>query len=101
MGTFKNIKSGKIQVLPALKCIKDGGDEVVFENGKCYQFDAIIFATGFRRSAHLWLQGNDCFLIKMEHQSQCIQIIGKERMGFIVLDLQEQDLLELPWMPKR
>ncbi|KAI3760057.1 hypothetical protein L1987_50446 [Smallanthus sonchifolius] len=63
MGAFKNIKSGKIQVLPALKSIKDG-DEVVFENGKCYQFDAIIFATGFRRSTQLWLEGNDCFLNK-------------------------------------
>ncbi|KAK9067658.1 hypothetical protein SSX86_011769 [Deinandra increscens subsp. villosa] len=64
MGTFKNIKSGKIQVLPAIKSIKDGGDEVVFENGKQYQFDAIIFATGFKTSTHLWLKGNDSFLNK-------------------------------------
>ncbi|XP_076892589.1 putative indole-3-pyruvate monooxygenase YUCCA10 [Bidens hawaiensis] len=64
MGVFKNIKSGKIQVLPALESIKGGEDEVVFENGKCYQFDAIIFATGFRISPHLWLQEYDLFLNK-------------------------------------
>ncbi|XP_076897551.1 putative indole-3-pyruvate monooxygenase YUCCA8 [Bidens hawaiensis] len=44
------------KVLPALKGIK-GGNEVVFEDGKCHQFDAIVFATGFKRSTHLWLQG--------------------------------------------
>ncbi|KAM0027894.1 putative indole-3-pyruvate monooxygenase [Helianthus debilis subsp. tardiflorus] len=64
MGVFENIKSGKIQVLPALKRIKSGGDEVVFENGKCYQFDTIIFATGFKTSTHLWLQGNDWYFNK-------------------------------------
>lgn len=59
VGTVKKIKSGEIQVLPTLKNIKSGGNEVVFENGKCYQFDAIVFATGFKRSTHLWLQGDD------------------------------------------
>ncbi|KAL8232805.1 hypothetical protein R6Q57_002583 [Mikania cordata] len=54
----------RIQVLPALKSIKNGGNEVVFENGKCHQFDAIIFATGFKRSTHLWLQGGDGLLNK-------------------------------------
>ncbi|KAK1412532.1 hypothetical protein QVD17_33868 [Tagetes erecta] len=63
MGTCQKIKSGEIQVLPALKSIK-GGNEAVFENGKCYQFDAIVFATGFKRSTHLWLQGGDDLLDK-------------------------------------
>ncbi|XP_024982107.1 probable indole-3-pyruvate monooxygenase YUCCA10 [Cynara cardunculus var. scolymus] len=62
VGTVKKIKSGEIEVLPRLKNIKGGGNEVVFENGKCYQFDVILFATGFKRSTHLWLQGDD-FLI--------------------------------------
>ncbi|CAI9261625.1 unnamed protein product [Lactuca saligna] len=64
VGTFKNIKSREIQVLPALRSIKGGGNEVVFENGKCHQFDVILFATGFKRSTHLWLQGYDCLLKK-------------------------------------
>lgn len=62
VGTFKKIKSGEIQVLPSLKSINDGGNEIVFENGKCHQFDAIVFATGFKRSTHLWLHGYDCLL---------------------------------------
>ncbi|KAJ9543203.1 hypothetical protein OSB04_022910 [Centaurea solstitialis] len=64
VGTIKKIKSGEIQVLPTLKNIKGGGNEVVFENGKCYQFDVILFATGFKRSTHLWLQGDDFLLNK-------------------------------------
>ncbi|KAK9067659.1 hypothetical protein SSX86_011770 [Deinandra increscens subsp. villosa] len=62
VGTLEKIKSGEIQVLPALKSIKGGGGEVVFGNGKCYQFDVILFATGFKRSTHLWLQGGDSLL---------------------------------------
>ncbi|KAI7756667.1 hypothetical protein M8C21_009649 [Ambrosia artemisiifolia] len=62
MGTTKKIKSSEIQVLPALKSIKGGGYEAVFENGRFYQFDVILFATGFKRSTHLWLQGGDCLL---------------------------------------
>ncbi|KAD4584503.1 hypothetical protein E3N88_22104 [Mikania micrantha] len=64
VGTVKKIKSGEIQVLPALKSIRNGGNEVVFEDGKCHQFDAIILSTGFKRSAHLWLQGGDELLNK-------------------------------------
>ncbi|XP_024980946.1 probable indole-3-pyruvate monooxygenase YUCCA10 [Cynara cardunculus var. scolymus] len=64
VGTAKKIKSGEIQVLPGLKSIKSSGTEVVFENGKCYHFDTIMFATGFKRSTHLWLQGGDFLIVK-------------------------------------
>nr|GEU65194.1 probable indole-3-pyruvate monooxygenase YUCCA10 [Tanacetum cinerariifolium] len=63
VGAFKKIKSGEIQVLPALKSIKEG-NAAVFENGKCYQFDTILFATGFTRSTHLWLQDGDYYFNK-------------------------------------
>nr|XP_043638364.1 probable indole-3-pyruvate monooxygenase YUCCA10 [Erigeron canadensis] len=62
VGTIEKIKSGEIQVLPALQSIKGKENEVVFRDGKCYQFDAIIFATGFKRSTHMWLQGGDSLL---------------------------------------
>ncbi|KAB5561284.1 hypothetical protein DKX38_006241 [Salix brachista] len=42
VGTVKKIKSGEIQVLPALESIR--GEEVVFENGKSHPFDAIFWA---------------------------------------------------------
>ncbi|XP_071738295.1 probable indole-3-pyruvate monooxygenase YUCCA10 [Rutidosis leptorrhynchoides] len=64
MGAFEKIKSGEIQVLPRLTSIKGGGNEVVFENGKCYEFDVIVFATGFKRSTHLWLKGGDSLITK-------------------------------------
>ncbi|RVX20978.1 putative indole-3-pyruvate monooxygenase YUCCA10 [Vitis vinifera] len=59
-GTFGKIKSGEIQVLPKLIGIR--GDEVVFEGGKSHPFDAIVFATGFKRSTSKWLKGDDYLL---------------------------------------
>ncbi|CAI9108013.1 OLC1v1007521C1 [Oldenlandia corymbosa var. corymbosa] len=54
VGTIRKIKSGEIQVLPAVESVR--GNEVVFKDGKSYQFDSIIFATGFKRSTNNWLQ---------------------------------------------
>lgn len=48
------------QVLPAIDRLK--GNDVVFENGKSQPFDAIIFATGFKRSTDKWLKGDDYLL---------------------------------------
>ncbi|XP_027149435.1 probable indole-3-pyruvate monooxygenase YUCCA10 [Coffea eugenioides] len=60
IGTYQKIKSGEIQVVPAVASL--GGNDVVFEDGKSYPFDAIIFATGFKRSTNKWLQGADYLL---------------------------------------
>ncbi|MCD9558765.1 hypothetical protein HAX54_016350 [Datura stramonium] len=60
VGTHGKIKSGEIQVLPAMTVIR--GNDVVLENGKCHQFDAIVFATGFKRTTHKWLRGDDYLL---------------------------------------
>ncbi|KAL5796841.1 hypothetical protein ACOSQ2_001661 [Xanthoceras sorbifolium] len=60
VGTCKKIKSGEIQVLPAIESIR--GKEVVFKNGKSYSFDTIIFCTGFKRSTNKWLKGDDYLL---------------------------------------
>ncbi|CAL5353894.1 unnamed protein product [Camellia sinensis] len=62
VGTYSKIKSREIQVLPAITSIK--GDEVVFQNGKSHPFDAIVFATGFTRSTHKWLKGDNYLLNK-------------------------------------
>ncbi|CAK9175897.1 unnamed protein product [Ilex paraguariensis] len=59
-GTIKKIKSGEIQVLPAISSIKN--NVVVFENGKSHPFDTIVFATGFKRSTNKWLKGDDYLL---------------------------------------
>lgn len=60
VGTYRKIKSGEIQVLPAITSIR--GNDVVLENGKSHQFDVIVFATGFKRTTHNWLQGDNCLL---------------------------------------
>ncbi|KAL2485829.1 putative indole-3-pyruvate monooxygenase YUCCA10 [Abeliophyllum distichum] len=60
VGTFQKIKSGVIQVLPAVTSIR--GNDVMFENGKKHPFDAIIFATGFKRSTNQWLKTDDNIL---------------------------------------
>ncbi|KAH0978510.1 hypothetical protein GBA52_028229 [Prunus armeniaca] len=61
VGTSKKIKSGEIQVLPAeISSIR--GSDVELKNGKSYQFDAIVFCTGFKRSTNLWLKGDDYLL---------------------------------------
>ncbi|KAF3436383.1 hypothetical protein FNV43_RR23475 [Rhamnella rubrinervis] len=58
VGTYQKIKSGEIQVLPA-EIARIKGNQVLLKNGKSYQYDSIIFCTGFKRSTHLWLQGGD------------------------------------------
>ncbi|KAL5728145.1 indole-3-pyruvate monooxygenase [Ranunculus cassubicifolius] len=60
VGSLKRIKSGEIQVLPSIKQIK--GNVVEFENEVVYVFDAIVFATGFKRSINKWLKGDKYLL---------------------------------------
>ncbi|XP_073156325.1 probable indole-3-pyruvate monooxygenase YUCCA10 [Henckelia pumila] len=57
VGTYRKIKSREIQVLPGVKRV-GGKSTVIFENGKEYAFDAIVFATGFKRSTKEWLKGD-------------------------------------------
>nr|UYI36715.1 putative YUC protein [Turnera joelii] len=60
VGTFGKIKSGEIQVLPAIGSIR--GKEVLFQNGKSFPFDAIIFCTGFKRLTNKWLKDDNYLL---------------------------------------
>ncbi|KAJ4846218.1 hypothetical protein Tsubulata_025569 [Turnera subulata] len=60
VGTFGKIKSGEIQVLPAIGSIR--GNEVLFQNGKSFPFDAIIFCTGFKRLINKWLKDDNYLL---------------------------------------
>jgi indole-3-pyruvate monooxygenase len=43
-----------MQVFPSIANIK--GTEITFENGKSKQYDAIIFATGYRSTVLDWLK---------------------------------------------
>ncbi|XP_038707193.1 probable indole-3-pyruvate monooxygenase YUCCA10 [Tripterygium wilfordii] len=54
VGTVQKIKNGDIDVVPAITMVKE--NSVVFENGIERQFDAIVFATGYRSLANTWLK---------------------------------------------
>ncbi|KAF7072609.1 hypothetical protein CFC21_077715 [Triticum aestivum] len=57
VGTYAKIKTGEIQVLPAMKTVD--GNVVEFADGKRYPFDAIVFATGYRSTTKKWLKSDD------------------------------------------
>lgn len=54
VGTYAKIKTGEIQVLPAMKSVDR--DVVEFADGKRHPFDAIVFATGYRSTTKQWLK---------------------------------------------
>nr|GMD49434.1 probable indole-3-pyruvate monooxygenase YUCCA10 [Ipomoea batatas] len=54
VGTIHKIKTGEIEVVPAIHEIKERS--VVFEDGREQNFDAIVFATGYMSSAAKWLK---------------------------------------------
>ncbi|XP_076954774.1 putative indole-3-pyruvate monooxygenase YUCCA10 [Bidens hawaiensis] len=54
VGTISKIKTGEIKVVKAIVDIK--GDLIKFTNGQEKQFDAIVFATGFRSTVRRWLK---------------------------------------------
>nr|CAD1840048.1 unnamed protein product [Ananas comosus var. bracteatus] len=57
VGTYDKIRSGEIQVLPAVTSVK--GNNVEFSDGNSYPFDAIIFATGYKSTIKEWLQSDE------------------------------------------
>ncbi|KAG4195140.1 hypothetical protein ERO13_A06G138000v2 [Gossypium hirsutum] len=59
VGTLAKIKSGDIKVCPSIKCLK--GHVVDFVNGKTENFDAIIFATGYKSNVPYWLKERKMF----------------------------------------
>ncbi|KAG5588548.1 hypothetical protein H5410_048982 [Solanum commersonii] len=54
VGAIDKIKLGQIKVLPEISEIRE--HTVVFDNGDEHQFDAIIFATGYKNVATKWLK---------------------------------------------
>ncbi|XP_076938277.1 putative indole-3-pyruvate monooxygenase YUCCA11 [Bidens hawaiensis] len=54
IGTISKIKAGEIEVMPAIKDIKD--DQIKFTNGQEKQYHAIVFASGFKSTVRKWLK---------------------------------------------
>ncbi|KAK7282339.1 hypothetical protein RIF29_11023 [Crotalaria pallida] len=55
VGTIGKIKEGAIKVIPSY-IMRIENKKVVFGNGKEKEFDAIVFATGYRSTANKWLK---------------------------------------------
>ncbi|KAJ1275562.1 hypothetical protein BS78_05G145200 [Paspalum vaginatum] len=60
VGTVRLIKNGVIKVFGQILNLV--GSKVEFEGGKDGSFDAIVFATGYRSTANLWLKDDECML---------------------------------------
>uniref|UniRef100_A0ACD5VYH0 Uncharacterized protein n=1 Tax=Avena sativa TaxID=4498 RepID=A0ACD5VYH0_AVESA len=59
VGTIAKIKSGNIQVFPAMQRFHDHGVE--FIDGRIEKFDVVILATGYRSNVPYWLKEKDLF----------------------------------------
>ncbi|KAK8566133.1 hypothetical protein V6N13_021202 [Hibiscus sabdariffa] len=60
VGTIGKIKSKEIKIVPAISSFD--GKKVLFNDGVEREFDAIIFATGYRSVANNWLKDYDYVL---------------------------------------
>ncbi|KGN57468.1 probable indole-3-pyruvate monooxygenase YUCCA10 [Cucumis sativus] len=91
-GALHKIKCGQIQVLgEEISSIK-GNNNVVFNNGKCYQFDSIIFCTGFKRSTNLWLKGDEYLLNDDGLPKPCYPNHWKGKNGLYCVGLSRRGL---------
>ncbi|XP_043720032.1 probable indole-3-pyruvate monooxygenase YUCCA10 [Telopea speciosissima] len=90
VGTVGKIKSGEIHVLTGISTVK--GDEVIFTNGKSYQFDVILFATGFQRITKNWLKDDDDLLDKDGHPRQSYPNHWKGKNGLYCAGLLRKGL---------
>ncbi|KAL6849965.1 hypothetical protein ACP4OV_020592 [Aristida adscensionis] len=88
-GTYDKIKSGEIQVRPAMTAVH--GNTVVFADGTQHPFDAIIFATGYRSAIKRWLQDDGGLIgdngrtrqgrVKGENGLYCVGLSGTAIQG--------------------
>ncbi|TVU51077.1 hypothetical protein EJB05_02689, partial [Eragrostis curvula] len=60
IGTVDLIKKNIIKVLGPVCCIK--GSAVEFEDGKRDHFDSLVFATGYKSTANIWLKDGESML---------------------------------------
>lgn len=122
IGTLDKIRSGHIKVVPGIKRFTNASVELI--NGQFTHVDAVILATGYRSNVPSWLQvrimcysilfvysnfwnGNYKYFCvcrkvnfsqKMDFQSHHFQMVGKEMLDFMLLDLQGEASLVLHMM---
>ncbi|OVA15088.1 Pyridine nucleotide-disulfide oxidoreductase [Macleaya cordata] len=90
VGAYNKIKSGHIQVLPLIRSI--AGDCVEFLNGKSYQFEVVVLATGFRRSTNKWLKDGGYLLNESDNEKTSLAHSWKGRNGLYCAGLSKRGL---------
>ncbi|GLJ52229.1 hypothetical protein SUGI_1111000 [Cryptomeria japonica] len=59
IGALKKIRSGHIKVVPAVECFTTHGAK--FADGTVQDFDAVVWATGYKSNVPYWLEKCDFF----------------------------------------
>ncbi|KAI5425124.1 probable indole-3-pyruvate monooxygenase YUCCA10 [Lathyrus oleraceus] len=91
VGTYQKIKSKELKVLPTeIECLS--GNNVLFKNGELHTFDSIIFCTGFKRSTHKWLKGDDYLLSDDGIPKQSYPFHWKGKNGLYCVGLSRRGL---------
>ncbi|CAK8544257.1 unnamed protein product [Lathyrus sativus] len=92
VGTYQKIKSKELKVLPTeIECLS-GGNNVLFKNGELHAFDSIVFCTGFKRSTHKWLKGDDYLLSDDGIPKQSYPFHWKGKNGLYCVGLSRRGL---------
>ncbi|KAL6626275.1 hypothetical protein ACP70R_030001 [Stipagrostis hirtigluma subsp. patula] len=81
-GTYSKIKTGEIQVRPAMTSVH--GNTVEFADGTRHPFDAIVFATGYRSGIKRWLQ-DDGGMIGDDGRTRQGRVKGENGLYFVGL----------------
>ncbi|KAL4283798.1 hypothetical protein GQ457_16G001030 [Hibiscus cannabinus] len=91
VGTLAKIKSGDIKVCPSIKRVKQHAVE--FVNGKTENFDAIIFATGYKSNVPSWLKEREMFSEKDGYPRRPFPDGWKSECGLYAVGFTKRGLL--------
>ncbi|KAJ0503439.1 putative indole-3-pyruvate monooxygenase [Helianthus annuus] len=91
VGALDKIKNGEIEIHPSIRRI--GHHSVEFVNGDIINFDAIIFATGYKSNVPSWLKEKDMFSEKDGYPRRPFPNGWKGAYGLYVVGFTKRGLL--------
>ncbi|CAK7350762.1 unnamed protein product [Dovyalis caffra] len=91
VGALDKIKRKEIQVFPSIRGIE--GSKIKFANGEIKQFDAIIFATGYKSTVRHWLKGGKDLFDETGMPNLCFPDIWKGENGLYCAGFARKGLL--------
>ncbi|XP_042414625.1 indole-3-pyruvate monooxygenase YUCCA6-like [Zingiber officinale] len=91
VGALDKIKSGQVQVVPAIKRLTVEGAE--FVDARCEDFDAIILATGYKSNVPTWLKEREFFSEKDGFPRKVFPCRWKGEKGLYAVGFTRQGLM--------